>query len=227
MDSSGRLITVTAPSPVDWTTPASLIEIDPLSGVGTEIAIVSDLVNAIGALAFSPDDELFAYSRVAGGVNGGGGLYKIDVETGHAQFIGPTQLDGGRSGFFNALTFAPNGILYGWSLYGGSYSVLYTIDPNTGITTDVNPSVSGSGDIQTLEFGPDGLLYGARLDLFRIDPITGVAVNIGGNFIGDVRGLAAPDSVPIPSAVWLLGSAIACIVGIKGKNHKQQHPNKP
>lgn len=103
-------------------------------------------------------------------------------------------------------------------MYGGAYSGLYTIDPNTGITTDVNPSVSGTdGSIQALEFGPDGLLYGAYYDLFTIDLTTGVAVNISGNFVGDVRGLAAPAIVPIPGAAWLLGFGIACLVGIRGK----------
>lgn len=223
VDSSGRLITATAPWPIEPNTPSTLVQIDSLTGQGTAIATVSGLVNGIDSMAFSPNNELFAYSRASGGtVQGNRGLFKIDVLTGQTTFIGST----GGPFFIQGLTFDSNGTLYGWSGDGGSVGGLYTIDPNTGIATDVNSSVAENGvDIQTLSFGPDGKLYGGRLNLYTIDTTTGIPTLIGGDFIGDVRGIAFTE--PVPEPITILGSGIALTFGtlLKRKLGKTKDEN--
>ena len=61
---------------------------------------------------------------------------------------------------------ADAGVLYGWDVNDG----LLTIDPATGTATDVNPSIDGIADIQTIVVMDDGSIYGAGNFFFSIDP---------------------------------------------------------
>jgi hypothetical protein len=133
-------------------------------------------------------------------------LYTVDVNLG-TQIATATQV--GATGFtgIQALTVSPLGELFAWDIGRG----LSTINPSTGVATDVNPGVGGVSDIQAIAF-VDGRLFGARNSLFEINPITGEFTEIGAilPFPGDadIRGLSA-HPVPEPGtwALLLLGLA--------------------
>jgi len=168
----------------------ALLTIDPITGSGTFVAPISTS-NGVRGLAFSPDDVLFAVvDRGSPGSIGPDSIYTIDVTTGQLTLIGSTGYYG-----FQGLAFAPDGTLYGWEGgHGGGYGIgLVTVDPLTGIVTDVNPSVGGSlGEGQTLDFSfdGDGTLYMASSWLYTVDINTGISTLVGGGGYSDIRGLA-------------------------------------
>jgi hypothetical protein len=179
-DAQGRLFSVSQ---------GQLVQIDPYALTLTPVLTLHGLGGFTG-LAFSPVGELFAVER--GGNSDNDPLFRIDTHTGNVTLVGDT-------GFYRLqdLAYSPSGILYGWSLLSG----LITIDPQTGRGTDVNPGVDAPAEIQALAFAPDGTLYGARDALFRIDPATGVPVQIGSGGYSDIRGLAV---IPEPALVRLV-----------------------
>ena len=108
-------------------------------------------------------------------------LVTIDVVTGAVATIGSMGIDQ-----VQGLAFAPNGTLYAWDGNAG----LLTVDPSTGLATDVNPAEGGTFAIQTIEFAPDGTLYGGNEELFEISVADGTTSTIGSGNYTDVRGLA-------------------------------------
>jgi hypothetical protein len=90
--------------------------------------------------------------------------------------------------FIEGLTYSSiDGLFYGWDTARG----LVHINPTTGAATDVNQSSDGDVLTATVEFGPDGKLYGAGDKLYRIDPMTGVRTEIGSTLPAFIRGLAS------------------------------------
>jgi hypothetical protein len=160
----------------------------------------------VSALAFSPSGTLFAIRRYG---PTGNDLYTIDVETGAATAVGCTMLPG-----IQALDFSPEGILYGFDVGGGSGAGvgLVRIDPVTALASDVDPAVDGrAADVQTLAFAPDGTLYGAHENLFRVDLNTGALTLLGpieGTYFG-IRGMAW---VPEPSTLAGLATLAAALL---------------
>lgn len=177
-----------------------LVAINPNTGLGTKVATL-DFVRAgdVRGLAFSPSDTLFAINSSVkeSGEELPDSLLTIDVDTGTGTLIGNTGLPG-----IQALAFSPKGALYGWevgALGNGVGLGLVTIDPLTGLATDVNPSMDGSADdIQGLAFASDGTLYGARESLFSVDVTSGTITLVGSGGYSDVRGI---EPVPEPSSV--------------------------
>lgn len=104
-------------------------------------------------------------------------LYEIDPISGVGTMVGDTKFQ-----TLQSLTTGPDGTLYSWDRQDG----LITIDPQSGLGTDVNPN-AGSGFaslMQSLAFAPDGTLIGIahigassneRQELYRIDTTTGEA----------------------------------------------------
>ena len=178
-DRGGRIVGVgTAPGLTE------LYEINPFDGSTTRLATSSPAMSVRG-LAFSPSDVLYAI--VDGGQSNGtfhlDMLYRVDATTGEFTLIG-TDIGLTRT---QGLEISADGTLYGWDLTAG----LVTIDPVTGLATDVNPDVSGFGvAIQTLVFDSRGTLFGGRNELYTIDPATGVTTRVGGGGYSDVRGMA-------------------------------------
>lgn len=186
-DGQGRLFSVSQ---------GQLVQIDPYALTLTPVLTLHGLGGFKG-LAFSPAGELFA---VESGPGRDDPLYRIDTLTGNVTTVG-------EIGFYRLsdIAYSPSGILYGWSgLYG-----LITVDPQTGRGTDVNTSVGAPAEIQALTFGSDGTLYGARDALFRIDPATGVPVQIGAGGYSDIRGLAV---IPEPSSIGLLSLGLGALL---------------
>lgn len=90
-------------------------------------------------------------------------FYRIDTATGVHTLVGLT----GTSAV-QGMT-ALNGVLYAWDLQRG----LGTIDPSVGVFVDVGNAPGGN--VQWLAVRSDGQLIGGGLQLFAIDPLTGVA----------------------------------------------------
>ncbi len=125
-------------------------------------------------------------------------LVTINVATGDATLVGNTGFGSVQALAVSATT------LYAWDISAG----LLTVDSGSGIATDVNPNNPGTTDIQGMDFGVGGTLFGARTGFYTIDTGTGAFSAVGpGGFI-DLRGLAA-GVVPEPATVVtvLLGGA--------------------
>ncbi len=139
-------------------------------------------------------------------------LRSINPETGGTTLIstitGTNQIE--------SMAFSSDGTLYvmGTPSPGARSGHLYTINMITGEASLVGVMAL---DIDTLTFASDGYLYGADskagivADIYRIDPLTGVAFNIGSSGVVELNGLLAIQDtvvVPIPSAF------ILCSIGI-------------
>jgi hypothetical protein len=155
----------------------------------------------IRGLAFDAADQLFAVvnrNDQFGSPTINDDLYRIDLATQTTQLIGSL----GRLGV-QGFDIAPNGTFYAWDGFAG----LLTVDPVTGATTDVNPSNGGTASIQSIVFAPDGRLFGAREQLFSIDPETGAYSAIGTGDGIDRRGIEwivpEPPSCLLFAIAWL------------------------
>jgi hypothetical protein len=158
-----------------------LVRIDPMTGIGTAISTLDVGGPAsVLALAFSPSDVLFAIvDRTSSGPSRQE-LFTIDPWSGVGTLVGPTLRT-----FLAGLAFSPEGVLYGWDARSG----LVVIDTFTGAASAVRPGVTSTPDILTIAFAPNGDLFGAREDLYAIDPSTGAFALIGGGGYSDVRGI--------------------------------------
>jgi hypothetical protein len=165
---------------------SALIRLDPSTGKGT--FVVGLPIDDVRGLSFSPIDELWAVSRED---NGADTLVRINRTSGAVTVVGPTGLSG-----IEDLAFAADGTLCAWHDGPGLAGAgLLVLDPLSGAATDPFPAVGESGDVRSLTFTQDGALYGARHQLYRIDPSTGVATLVGGGGYFDVSGLAPlPDT---------------------------------
>ncbi len=195
--------------------PPHLITINPVTGAGTMVATLNfgTVLPDVRGLAFSGADVLFAINNTGpiGGANPDD-LFRVDVATGMGTLIGAT----GRNGV-QSITFSSSGILYGWDVGGMGLPGLglITIDPATGLATDVNPTVGDGGlFMQGITFAPDGRLFGVSAaaatvmpdTLFAIDAGTGMVSPIGSGGYTDVRGIAfVGGAIPEPSATVLFG----------------------
>lgn len=108
-------------------------------------------------LAFSAADELYAhyywqeYDEEDPSLNV---LVRLNPETGAEE--ARVELPGERV-TLASLDFAPDGTLYGWNIFTG----LLTVDPATGVVTDVSPGHDAETHvISSIAFGWDGTLYG-------------------------------------------------------------------
>jgi hypothetical protein len=103
-------------------------------------------------------------------------LYTIDLATGNVVTIG--QMPNVRSG----LTFAPNGLLYGFALDG----TLYRVDKTTAAETLIGGG-GGPGLTEDATARSDGALFLTDFDgdLFQVDPTTGASTFVGNSGSGN------------------------------------------
>lgn len=140
----------------------SLTSIDPTTGAAT---VVTTNFADLRAMASAGGTLLWAIEN-----SGPDELVTIDVTTSQKTVIGPT-------GFSSIQCLATlGGVIYAYDNNSG----LLTIDPNTGVATDVDVAVGGNGDMQWLARRSDGRLVGGDDSVYEIDPATGVATLIGG-----------------------------------------------
>jgi hypothetical protein len=163
----------------------NLLTVDPVTGAATKAASIilsgpGGNYISVHAMAFSPAGVLYFINRDEIAPFPSDRLCSLDVNTGQGLIIGLTALNPHMQG----LACAPNGTLYGWHTEVG----LVTINPGTGIATDVNPALGASANLQCLGFSPGGMLYGAQTALYIVNPSDGALSLIGGN-LADIRGL--------------------------------------
>ena len=177
-DAGGRIFTATS---------VGLIELDPITGLGTLIGPIG--LNQIRGMSFAADGMLYLITTTL--PNYVDILHRYDPATGVTTLVGST----GRSGI-QSLTAWGNQLV-AWDLFQIGAG-LVAIDPATGVATDLNPAVSGAVNVQALATGPDGRILGSRHSLYSIkaspggsdDRAAGVATAIGPISGIDVRGLA-------------------------------------
>jgi hypothetical protein len=136
-----------------------LVRVEPSNGQVTPMFVTQ----GFRSLASAPGNSLF------GLVNGTPAdlLASIDTTTGQSTTVGST-------GLTNLVALVVHqGQLYAWDTIVG----LVTVDPLTGLATDVNPAAGGS-DVTWLSVREDGTLIGGGALLFTIDPATGVTTYV-------------------------------------------------
>jgi hypothetical protein len=169
------------------------------SGFPSRLFLVSPATGAaspIASLNFFPGLE-FRRNGVLYGA--GGSLAIISPQNGATSTVGTLPE------LIVSIAFAPDDTLYGVSNGG---STLYRIDPATGRSLASVPltgttHASGnpfSGEINAIDFAPDGTLYGVGFSLYRINPATGVATKVsasGAQISGQLYGSLdlGPDGV--------------------------------
>ena len=197
IDPAGRLFSVSR---------SRLIAIDPSTGAGTAVIRLDFGPTPVDVrgLAFAPDGTLFAINTT---VNSGH-LFTIDPDTGIGDRVGFVDY------FLQSLEVSSAGVLYTWPRARG----LQIIDPLTGIPAPVLRDLSAPPpappcipypEMQSLEFSPDGTLFGVAQvgggppnHLYIIDSDTGVTTCVAeifrpppspqANFAPDIRGIAFP-----------------------------------
>lgn len=163
VDHGGRIWSIGSVHPV----PArALLHIDAGSLAVTPMFVLTPH-NDVRALAAGPGNTLYAITRTTATSNGINRLLEIDTVSGSVTLIGNT-----GTASLQAMAMH-NAQLYAWDLTHG----LGTIDPSTGVWTDVDPLVGGN-DIQWLGVRGDGLLVGGGNGLHVVDPATGTLTMI-------------------------------------------------
>lgn len=182
-----------------------IARVDPLTGAPLQVFnAATPGAGSIRGLAFDANDRLFAVVNrddTSGSPTVNDDFYEIDLVAQSTHLIGSL-------GFLSvqALDVAPNGTIYGWDNGFG----LLTVNPLTGLATDVNPSIRGTADIQSIVFAPDGRLFGARQQLYSINPATGAFIPIGPGGGIDLRGIEW--IVPEPASIMLSGSTLILLL---------------
>lgn len=153
-----------------------LLTVDPATGLATEVDPLALPQGQLGALVFTPDDRLF-------GMNHSSPYTLVEINPVTGEFVSGSSVSLGLG--IAAADSDPCGVIYGVELTGSSiHERFVTIDPTTGVVTDIgnlNPEV---GVIGTIVFDPDGNLIGSSFGgslgsvLFDIDVATGAVSNI-------------------------------------------------
>ena len=190
-DSQGRIFAAYGDDAHSYT----IYEIDQMTGQA-HLKAPTDLLGLIG-LAFDDQDILYATVDLTPTLAGGPcDLYTIDLGAGQTHRIGTTGVTG-----IHGLAFS-EGILWGWDEYEG----LVTLDPQTGVATDVNPGIGdpGGSAVSTLCVSDDGVLYAGFYSLFIVDKSTG-ALSFIDYLKPSVPFLAGMEFLPNQPAPFSLG----------------------
>lgn len=153
-------------------------------------------------LSFSHSDVLYAAvnrNDSSGSPTLDDDLYVFDLANEATALIGSL-------GFsrVQGLDFSPDGTLYAWDVEEG----LLIVNPMTGLAADVSPAQPGTAEIQSLAFTPDGRLFGARGNLYTIDPNTGAFSQLGTGSGIDLRGI---EYVMVPEPTCLILVSVTLI----------------
>jgi hypothetical protein len=171
----------------------NLYRINPVDGSAQLMThIITPGFETIRGLAFAPNDDLFAIERPWSTSTGRSVnyLYKIDVDTGNATLVGETGLFGLQS-----LAISKEGAMYSFDLEGNGLG-LVTIDPVSGIASDVNPTDNAQGSgIQSLAFSSNGSLYAMGQGAIYTVNVSNGSLSRLVNFNVDIRGI---EFLPIP-----------------------------
>ena len=194
-----------------------LFIINRFTGAFTYFPGMSPTINiSFGGLAISPvTGVLYATGQGAEGLQA---LFTIDKNTGAATLVGPT---GGTccavpyASIIYGLGFSNDGTLFGngFRIDTGA-SALFTLNPATGLATDVGPhgvAVGGALKYSGLAFNTTGTMYSlgstsaSAQGLYSVNPATGAATVIGDTVLrfGVDGGLAFAPDQPVPQRASL------------------------
>jgi DNA-binding beta-propeller fold protein YncE len=158
---------------------------------GAATLIGSPLVQEFDMMAMtcSPDGTLYAIGELDSTNANFNSLYTVDRETGAATLVGPTGVRNDQaappsfSGYFMALSFAPDGTLYGVSDGGTGTekgNALYKLSLTNGVAT--NPVHINVDAVMGLAIDEDGRFYVAdyvrQSKVYKLDSGTGMATPI-------------------------------------------------
>jgi hypothetical protein len=137
--------------------------------------------------AMTNQAEAASQSDVLYGVNAADdGLSTIDPVSGEITFIGPLNPDPSLLTTPIAMAVRPSdGKIFVWNNSNGigqnfeRTGVLLTVDPFSGLATEVDPKTPNQGQLGALAFAPDGRLFGIDYFLYEIDTSTGKKTLIG------------------------------------------------
>jgi hypothetical protein len=166
--------------------PSRLVEIDPNTGIGTQVASFAPM--NVSAAAFDHQDRLFLIVYNSSSTME---LWRLDSFAGSPMFVSALPVS---TQPIQSLTFE-GGDLWAWSntdqFCTNQYGLgLVRIDPLTGALTDVGPLGDPScNDIQSLGTGPNGELWAAGLNTWTVDAGTGAATIFGVTWTSSFRGL--------------------------------------
>jgi hypothetical protein len=179
-----------------------LIRINPITGQTTTGPKLNPTPNSSAdydALAFSPDGTLY-------GMDPGDRLVTINMTTGNATYIGRVGVPGNPMGI-QGMTFTPDGKLYGYGVdLRGGFVRINPADATWEYLSNI------PRDVQALTSAPNGDLYGARYELFRVNKTNGNLTTLMFG-LGDVRGIdfvttLVPEPASLASASFLAVCAI-------------------
>jgi hypothetical protein len=182
--------------------PGSLIRINKTTGAGTLIGSFALDDHAMADLTFGPDGTLYGWAEPTLDA-----LHRIDLATGKATIVGPSQIG---NTFGSGIAATASAII----LTGkGGTGVLHVVNRTTGAATP-GPTLDwiANGSIAALAFGPDGTLFGMGIPpvvgsaafLLRINRTTGHVTQLGPTIeFGDALAFDPPTfpdgPAPIPT----------------------------
>lgn len=179
-----------------------LLSVDATSGVATglvglnfgfaDISVRGLAIDSTGTMYAANDESFDDY------------LYTINIDTGAGTLVGAMS-----NSDMQGLAFDGSDTLYAWAVGFGGAAGLHTVDTTTGSATDVDGSVGSNGDIQGIDFGPGGTLYGAHDALYTIDTSTGAQTLVGSGDYSGVRGIGV---VPEPASMIALALGASALV---------------
>lgn len=179
----------------------SLVTINTLTGevtaVGATNPTTPSFYNYIG-MTVAADGAIYVTDQ--NGLGADGGLVVLDRTTGaELSRISTNQASSGFSRAQTGIAFDENGVLYSTQSLSSAAS-LNTIDTATGVVTTIDSlaeQIIGGDHPTTIDFSPDGVLYGYdNKQLLTIDKATGDVQYVGGNLADIYSNLSiafAPD----------------------------------
>ena len=202
----------------------TLLTINPATGAGTAVGVISGTSGAnVTDISFRSDGVLF-------GANGSNQAFTLNVTTGAASLLGAI----GGGSFGNALAFSPGDTLF------FANSDLETINQSTGVGTTVvgltYPGLTNSPRANGMDFDPvTGALYASvqtqgdgsspgSSRLVTINPVTGVATNIGTTFNNlDALTVAPVAAIPEPSTTAVLAGLAGLGLAAGWRSRRAKH----
>ncbi|MEE4190877.1 MAG: hypothetical protein V2I66_04830 [Halieaceae bacterium] len=151
-----------------------LVRIDRCTGFARRLGPVSLPRTAMGAMAFSPDGDLYAFGQSQTDDAGFHSLYRLTAESGDFMPIGEVANNARYS--VAAADYHPDGDLYAiGTIQAEGLQLLIVIDTSTGAPSIVGEVSPGVGAITSIAFKPSGKLLGTGVNttggkvLFEID----------------------------------------------------------
>jgi hypothetical protein len=161
---------------------SNLYTIDPLTGaINSTLPLIYPATGNVATSLEFVGTTLYAGVTMSGGGNPSH-LATIDLVSGIVTDLGPMGILAGTGGL------AWNGTTMYTVDSSGVNATLYTVDLVTGAATPVAPILDAgvAVNLTGLEFGDDGFLYGLQQyqgglpqNLYRINTVTGTAINLG------------------------------------------------